>query len=239
MTSKKKDFLSSFVEYLEDTEVPEEFALWCGVAGVGCALGRNIFLDMSAFKVFPNEYIVLIAGSGRCRKSTAINAVTDLCWELDPLPNMISQKLTAEALIDAIRVKSDETGKIKSSAGIARLTRHGWMPTISLLPQPYGEMVRIIESANDMDKVNEFAVQAFDGNVLDSILARWQGASLLAKRRGVLAAAIEAYKASNYIAAVYVMLPQIEGLTTAHIKRRCFIFEEANDWPTSGQGGIH
>lgn len=113
-----------------------------------------------------------------------------------------------------------KTGKIKSSAGIATLTRHGWMPTISLLPQPYGEMVRIIESTNDMDEVNKFAVQAFDGNVLDSILARWQGASLLAKHREVLAAAIEAYKAQNYIAAVYVMLPQIEGLTTAHIKRR-------------------
>jgi len=113
-----------------------------------------------------------------------------------------------------------KTGKIKSSAGITRLTKHGWIPTISLLPQPYGEMVRIIGSTNDMDKVNKLAVQAFDANFLDSILVRWQEASLVAKHQGVLAAAIEAYRAGDYIPAVYVMLPQIEGLTTAHIKRR-------------------
>jgi len=129
----------------------------------------------------------------------------------------LAESYTRTFILGHVNLK---TGKIKSSAGIARLTKHGWIPTISLLPQPYSRMVRILESTNDMDKVNEFAVQAFDGNVLDSILARWQEASLVAKHQGALAAAIKAYKAGNYIPAVYVMLPQIEGLTTAHIKRR-------------------
>ncbi len=112
-----KDFLSSFITYLEGTEVPEAFALWCGVAGVGCALGRRVWLDMSAFKIYPNEYIVLVAGSGRCRKSTAIRAIERLCYELDPLPNMISQKLTTEALIEAIRIVDEERKTVKSCVG--------------------------------------------------------------------------------------------------------------------------
>jgi len=117
MTSNNRDFLSSFVEFLEGTEVPEEFALWCGVAGVGCALGRRVWLDMSAFKIYPNEYVVLVAGSGRCRKSTAINNIARLCWKLDPLPNMIAQSLTPEALVEAIRQFDDTTKKLKSCVG--------------------------------------------------------------------------------------------------------------------------
>lgn len=112
------------------------------------------------------------------------------------------------------------TGRIRSSRGITKLIKHGWIPTISLLPQPYGEMVRIIESTNDMSKVNEFAVDSFNVNVLKDILIRWQEASLVEKRKDILASAVEAYEAGNYISAVYMLLPQIEGLTTEHIKRR-------------------
>lgn len=112
------------------------------------------------------------------------------------------------------------TGKIKSSPGITKLIKHGWIPTISLLPQPYGEMVRIIESTNDMSKVNEFAVDTFNKNVLENILIRWQEASIVDKRKDILTTAIEAYKAGNYISAIYVMLPQVEGLTNEHIRRR-------------------
>ena len=113
----KSDFLTMFVDYLDETEVPEEFALWCGIAAVGCSLGRNVFLDMSAFKIYPNEFVVLVAGSGRCRKSTSINAASKLCWQLDPLPNMIAQSLTPEALIEAIRKFDSSTKKLTSCVG--------------------------------------------------------------------------------------------------------------------------
>jgi hypothetical protein len=112
------------------------------------------------------------------------------------------------------------TGKMRSSRGMTKLIKHGWIPTISLLPQPYGEMVRIIESTNDMSKVNKFAVDSFNEHVLKDILIRWQEASLVKKRKTILTIAVEAYKAGNYITPIYMLLPQIEGIITEYIKRK-------------------
>ena len=57
---------------------------------------------MGPFKIYPNMYIVLIAGSGRMRKSTAIGVTRDILEQLSPPPNLISQKVTPEALLDAM-----------------------------------------------------------------------------------------------------------------------------------------
>lgn len=129
----------------------------------------------------------------------------------------IAQAFTRTFVLGHVNLKS---GRLRSSRGIARLVRHGWIPTISLLPQPYGEMVRIIESTNDLAKVGEFAVTVFDENLLDRVVDRWLEASLVRDRKDVLTSAIESYKSGDYVSTIYVLLPQIEGLITKHIKRR-------------------
>jgi hypothetical protein len=113
-----------------------------------------------------------------------------------------------------------KTGKFRSSPGIRRLIKHGWIPTISLLPQPYGEMVRIIESTNDITQVDSAAVKMSDEKLLDDILARWLDASLVQKRMDILTAAIDAYRRNDYYCALHILLPQIEGLVTAHVRRK-------------------
>lgn len=67
------------------------------------ALGRNIWLDLGIFKVYPNLYTVLVASSGRHRKSTAIDQITRLVRRIEPRPNIIGQKITPEALIQAMK----------------------------------------------------------------------------------------------------------------------------------------
>jgi hypothetical protein len=77
--------------------------MWCGIGAVSAAMGRNSWLKAGPFTVFPNLFIVLVAGSGKCRKSTAINAAEELIRLMSPQPNLIAQKLSPEALIQAIR----------------------------------------------------------------------------------------------------------------------------------------
>lgn len=129
----------------------------------------------------------------------------------------IARKYTTTFMLGHVNLKS---GGLRSSRAIARLAQHGWIPTVSLLPQPYGEMVRMLESANDMARVSVFAVRVFDATLLQDILARWSEASLVRDRKQVLAAAIASYKSGDYVTPVYTLLPQIEGLITAHIKRK-------------------
>lgn len=115
----KTHFVNDFIELLRDTEVPPIFALWSALATVSGALGRRVWLDMGVFNVFPNSYIILVAGSGRCRKSTAINMAEKILRQVEPNPNIISQKVTPEALIESMKVlhTDDEKTLFRETCG--------------------------------------------------------------------------------------------------------------------------
>lgn len=99
----EETFLNKFVSLTENTEIPPEFALWGGLSAISAVLGRSIYIDMGVFTIFPNLYCILVAGSGRCRKSTAINLMESVVREVEPKPNIIAQKITPEALIEALK----------------------------------------------------------------------------------------------------------------------------------------
>ena len=88
--------------YYQETEVPSTFALWTAIFAVNECLGRNCHIDQGHFTVFPNIYIVLVAGSAKCRKSTAINIITDFLRKVEPHIKILSQKMTPEAMISAL-----------------------------------------------------------------------------------------------------------------------------------------
>jgi len=119
-----------------------------------------------------------------------------------------------------------KTARFRSSSGIMRLIKYGWIPTISLLPQPYGEMIRIIESTNDMSQVDTNATNLFDSQLLDDILDRWLKASLVKGRIDILSTAIERFRSNDFISCVHILLPQIEGLINEHIRRKRCVPEE-------------
>jgi len=98
------NFLRDIVSLAQGTEIPASFAMWSGFAAMSAVLGRRIWLDMGTYTIFPNLYVVLVAGSGRCRKSTSINIVEKLLSQLDPRPNLLAQRTTPEALIEALQV---------------------------------------------------------------------------------------------------------------------------------------
>lgn len=98
-----ENFISDFVKFNLGTEVPDIYALWCGIGAVSAALGRRVTIDMGHYRIFPNFYIVLVGGSG-IKKSTAVRQAARFIREIQPTPNLISQKITPEALIKALHV---------------------------------------------------------------------------------------------------------------------------------------
>lgn len=97
-----KTFCSEYLVLNSGTEIPDSFTRWCSLSAISACLARHVWLDMGPFKIYPNMYLVLIAGSGRMRKSTSINVTRDLLRALDPKPNLISQKMTPEALLKVL-----------------------------------------------------------------------------------------------------------------------------------------
>ncbi len=112
-----ESFLRTYAKLNENTEIPGIFAIWCGLAGLSCILGRRCWLDMGHYTIYPNLYLALIAESGKCRKSVAINIIERLLRQVEPKINLISQMLTPVALIEALRTIqiNDESQFLKES----------------------------------------------------------------------------------------------------------------------------
>ncbi len=112
--------LQSFCRYCEGTEVPSTFALWTGISMVSAAMGRDCFIDYGFFTVHPNLYVILVAGSAKCRKSTAIGIGLDFLQKIDPPLKILSQKMTTEALIGALSgmTGKDDTTLVLEAEGI-------------------------------------------------------------------------------------------------------------------------
>lgn len=110
------NFLRSYTELFSKTEVPPRFAIWCGISALHAALERRVWIEQGMYRIYPNSYIILVAASGQ-KKSTAINLTSKLLRRVEDGPTIISQKITPEALISAIKVTEAEGSKIKTRCG--------------------------------------------------------------------------------------------------------------------------
>lgn len=117
----KSGIIPSLCKYSEETEVPSLFALWSGVVAVAAVLGRSCCIDFGHQTIYPNLYVVLVAGSAKCRKSTAVTFSNLLLREVVPPVNMLSQKMTPEALIESLagQSKVDVDRVIMQAEGVA------------------------------------------------------------------------------------------------------------------------
>lgn len=60
-----------YFDYVQDTEPPILLHRWALIAGIGALLGRRTWLPFGTSRLFPNQYVMMIAEAG-ARKSTAI-----------------------------------------------------------------------------------------------------------------------------------------------------------------------
>ncbi len=126
MRQLENGFLKEYCAFHSNaTEVPSIFSLWGGICCISTVLGRGCWVNMGHFKIHPNLYIVLVAGSARCHKSTAIGMANKVLLSVDPPVNLLSQKGTPEALIQSLTESASEfEGSVitERSEGLALVT---------------------------------------------------------------------------------------------------------------------
>jgi len=103
-------WLKHYLDFTKGVESPEIFHFWVGISLIATALGRNTFLDRGYFKLYPNMFIVLLAESEECGKSTAIKIGVNKLLRADDMegcPMIFAQKSSPQALVETL---VDETG---------------------------------------------------------------------------------------------------------------------------------
>jgi uncharacterized protein DUF3987 len=98
-------WIREYIEWTRKTEPPTVFHFFCASVAIGATLGRKVFFDKGAYQVYPNLCVMLIAPSGRCRKTSAANLSVSLYSKAGG--SLLADKSTPEALIDALKEQAN------------------------------------------------------------------------------------------------------------------------------------
>lgn len=96
----KKPWLQAYLDYVAETESPEQFNLWSGISAIGSSLKRKVWVQRGFYKIYPNQYIVLVGPPG-VGKGTAINPAIELV-DKSQTANYLHDRITAEKIIDRL-----------------------------------------------------------------------------------------------------------------------------------------
>jgi Protein of unknown function (DUF3987) len=76
-------WLDLYLAFTRKHEAPTMFHLWVGFTLISAVLGRKCYLDKGFYTLYPNLFTVLVAGSARCKKTTAIDIGRNILGEID------------------------------------------------------------------------------------------------------------------------------------------------------------
>lgn len=94
-------FIAKYLEYTNIHEAPGSFHFWVAMSLLSAVVQRRVWLSKGIYRVYPNIFVVLVAPSGKCRKTGAIKTGIEIASRLDYL-NIIADKTTPEALLEAL-----------------------------------------------------------------------------------------------------------------------------------------
>jgi hypothetical protein len=130
------DWLDSFQKAFENTESPEKYVYWTGVATIGAALQRNVKFDEVTFRLYPNFYVILI-GPPAVKKTTAINFGVDRLRKVEGI-NVGPSTVTWQYLVD--KLKDIQTASPEEMARTGEATKES-CPIVL----PAGELGTLID----------------------------------------------------------------------------------------------
>ena len=93
------NFFHDYGKYTEKQESPEPFHVWTAMATLAAVLARKVWIEFGFQRIYPNQFIMLAAGSAVCRKSAALEMGATLLSMLEKPVPLSSQKTTPESLV--------------------------------------------------------------------------------------------------------------------------------------------
>jgi hypothetical protein len=81
MARRCKHWLSSYSEYIAETESPKKFWAWSGIFVLASSLQRRTWLNFGIENLYPNLYVMVVAPPGRCRKGAPLGLAKRILTE--------------------------------------------------------------------------------------------------------------------------------------------------------------
>jgi hypothetical protein len=97
-----------YYEYTLGSEAPAPFHFAAALTTLGAALGRGVYFDKGFYRVYGNTAAVLIAPTGKCRKTSATNVALGLARDVGV--RVLSDRITPEALVTGLGGQEDAVG---------------------------------------------------------------------------------------------------------------------------------
>ena len=114
----EESWLSAYRHYIIRQESPDIFHFWIGITLISAALKRNVYIDRDAYKVYPNQYVFLVAKSGMCKKSAAMDIGMELIQKIESITT-VHGRATVEGLVDLMnKASADPLGMIKPDGSV-------------------------------------------------------------------------------------------------------------------------
>ncbi|MDO9592989.1 MAG: hypothetical protein Q7I98_07355 [Erysipelotrichaceae bacterium] len=99
---KMDNWLKAYKNYIISHESPPIYHFWVATQMISTVLRRNVWINRGAYTVYPNQYIILVAKSGSCRKSVAMEIGLDLINEIKGV-HVLHERMTVEGLMDRMQ----------------------------------------------------------------------------------------------------------------------------------------
>lgn len=98
-------WIHDYIEWTRGTEPPTVFHFIIAATMIGATLGRRVYFDKGAYRVYPAICVMLVAPPGRCRKTSAANLGTGLYSKAGG--TCLAEKPTPEALVDSLKLDAN------------------------------------------------------------------------------------------------------------------------------------
>jgi len=95
-------FFKAYMDYSDYQDSPGSFHFWVAATVLGAGLQRQVWIHKGVYNIYTNLYTVLVAPSGKCRKSTAIKIGMNTIPDWDRV-NVLGEKSTPEALLQSLQ----------------------------------------------------------------------------------------------------------------------------------------
>lgn len=114
-------FLGAYMKYTDYQESPGSYHFWVALSVLSGVIQRRAWISKGVYNVYPNIYMILVAPSGRCRKSRALNLGTELIQDFDFM-NVIADKTTPESMLEALMTGTNNLSRVEDqAAGVINL----------------------------------------------------------------------------------------------------------------------
>lgn len=91
--------IQEYLKYTQESESPESYHIWVFLSMVSAVVGKKAWINCSYFKVYPNQYIILVSLPGVGKKSTAIRIGRGIIQDSECECKFTSDSTTPQALM--------------------------------------------------------------------------------------------------------------------------------------------